>query len=346
MIYSVDSFPGRTILVEGKEYLYFGGTSYLGLQTDATFQELFINNIKKYGTNYGASRKANVQISVFQEVEEYLAHLVGSSGCVTLSSGYLAGKLVAQTLNTSKHQFFYAPEVHSALDISEKTGYDTFDDLDKAIRIHLRQKASTPVVLMDSIYISGEGYPDFAPLRRLPMEDIILVVDDSHGIGIVGAGGCGAYEKAKTLNPKELVVCASLGKGYGIQSGAIFGTKTRIEEIRKTKFFGGASPAAPAALASLIEGESIFEEKRKILKQNIQLFLSELRNPAQLNHHEDYPAYYFSNPQIASFLEKNKILITNFKYPNEHSPLMSRIVISATHTRKDIIHLSKMMNLS
>lgn len=345
MIYSVDSFPGRTFSVEGTEYLYFGGTSYLGLQTDVTFQQIFINNVKKYGTNYGASRKSNVQISIFQEVEEYLASLVGSPACVTLSSGCLAGKLVSSTLNTSRHKFFYAPEVHSALDIPEKTHYNNFDELDRAIRFHLKQETSTPVVLTDSICISREGYPDFMPFRRLPMNDIILVVDDSHGIGIVGNSGCGAYKKAVELKPKELLVCASLGKGYGIQAGAIFGTKTRVEQISNTKFFGGASPAAPSTLATLMEGESLFEEKRKLLQQNIQLFLSELKNPEQLNYLADYPAYYFANPQIASYLEKNKILITNFKYPNEHSPLMSRIVISAAHKREDIIKLSKLMNL-
>lgn len=344
MRYSVDAFPGRTISVDGKQYLYFGGTSYLGLQNDTAFQQLFINNVKKYGTNYGASRKANVQISVFQEVEAYLANLVGSPTCVTLSSGYLAGKLVSQTLNTSTHKFFYAPEVHSALEVPNKTHFNTFDELDKAIGVHLKQETSTPVVLMDSICISGEGYPNFEPLRRLTLKDIILVVDDSHGIGIVGKSGCGAYEKAAALQPKELIVCASLGKGFGVQAGAIFGTKNRVEQMSNTIFFGGASPAAPSALVALMQGEAVFEAKRKTLKQNIELFLSELKNPKQFNYLDNYPAFYFSNPRIASTLEKNHVLITTFNYPNENSPLICRIVLSAGHTKNDIVYLAGLLN--
>lgn len=344
MIYSVDAFPGRSISVNGKSYLYFGGTSYLGLQTDAAFQEIFIKNLKKYGTNYGASRKANVQISVFDEVENYLAKLVGSESCITMSSGYLAGQLVAQTLNTPAYKFFYAPESHSASHIPSKKPYHTFYDLNAAVRLHLKSHQSIPVVFMDSIDILGKGYPSFEGIQKLPLDQIILVVDDSHGIGIVGKNGDGTYQSAKELNPKELLVCCSLGKGFGIQAGALLGTKNRIEQFKNTDFFGGASPASPAALSTLIAGERIFEEKRKILEQNIQAFLNSLKNPKLLTYLENYPVFYFSNTQIASFLEKNNFLITNFNYPNEESPLMSRIVLSASHKKEDIILLAKRLN--
>ena len=68
-------------MVGGKPFLYFGGTAYLGLQTDEAFQEILIKNIKKFGTNYGASRKANVRIPIYERAENYLANLVGSENC-------------------------------------------------------------------------------------------------------------------------------------------------------------------------------------------------------------------------------------------------------------------------
>ncbi len=344
MTYSVDAFPGRTISVDGKSYLYFGGTSYLGLQTDVAFQEIYLKNLKNYGTNYGASRKANVQILVFEKAEEYLAGLVGTESCITMSSGYLAGQLVAQSLNSDAHELFYAPESHSAVHIPSKEPYQSFDDLGTAISSHSKTSKKVPVVFMDSILVLEGGYPDFAVLRKLPLEEIILVIDDSHGIGIVGKNGCGAYERAKQLNAKEVIVCCSLGKGYGIQAGGIFGTKSRVEQFKNTDFFGGASPASPSAIATLFKGESVFKEKRKLLKQNIQLFLKSLKNPKLLNYLDNYPAFYFSNPKIASFLEKNNVLITNFNYPNEDSPLMSRIVLSAAHTKEDITVLAELLN--
>ncbi len=344
MFHYIDSFPGRTITIKGKTYLYFGGTSYLGLQTDSAFQNIFIKNIKKYGTNYGASRKSNIQISVFDSAERYLASLAGSENCITVSSGYLAGQLVAQTLNTDSHEFFYAPEVHSAVHITSKVLFDNFDDLNIAVRTHLNEHTSIPIIFMDSISISNQGYPDFEALKQLPLESIILVVDDSHGIGIVGDKGCGAYKKAEQLKTKELIVCCSLNKSFGIQVGAIFGTRNRIEEFKKTDFFGGASPASPAALASLVDGKLIFEKKRRILVQNIQLFLKSLKNLNQFKYLENYPVFYFSNDKLVNYLEENNILITNFKYPDDDSPILSRIVLSASHTKEDIGFLVEKLN--
>lgn len=344
MIHSIDSFPERTISTNGKSYIYFGGTSYLGLQMDEAFQELFIKNLKKYGTNYGASRKANVQISVFDKTENYLANLVGSESCITMSSGYLAGQLVAQTMNTPAHEFFYAPESHSAVHIPSKKPYKNFSDLNDAVRMHLKSNNSTPVIFMDSIDILGKGYPNFEGIRELPLKEVILVVDDSHGIGIIGENGGGAYKSAKKLNPKELMVCCSMGKGFGISAGAILGTSNRIEKFKNTDFFGGASPASPSALATFLEAESIFGAKRKVLEQNVQLFLSSLKNPKLLSYLQNYPAFYFSNPKIAPILEKKNILITNFNYPTEDSPLMSRIVISSAHTKEDIVLLVQLLN--
>jgi len=344
MIYSVDSFPGRTISVNGKSYLYFGGTSYLGLQTDATFQQLYSANIKKYGTNYGASRKANVQISIFEETENNLANLVGSESCITMSSGYLAGQLVIQTMNTPVHEFFYAPASHSAIHLTSKKPFQNFSDLNQAVRKHLVVSKSIPVVVLDAIDILGKGYPNFEGLQDLPLNEVVLVVDDSHGIGIVGVDGGGAFKSTKSLHPKELIVCCSLGKGFGIQAGAIFASTNRIQKFTNTKFFGGASPAAPAALATLLEGQELFKQKRQILKTNINLFLDAIRNHELLKYQDNYPAFYFSNPQIAKFLESKGILITNFNYPNENSPVMSRIVISASHTVEDIEQLAQWLN--
>ena len=344
MIHSIDSFPGRTILSNGKSYLYFGGTSYLGLQTDVKFQNLFIKNLKKYGTNYGASRKANLQISVFEKAEHYLSNLVGSESCVTMSSGYLAGQLVAQTLNTPENQFFYAPEMHSAVHILSKKQFNSFDELIAAVEFHLKANKSTPVVFMDSITISNGAYPEFEALKKLPLKEILLVVDDSHGIGIVGENGSGVFKAIKKLHPKELIVCCSLGKGFGIQAGAIFGTKSRIEQFENTEFYGGASPAAPAALATLFDAAAIFKEKRQLLSQNIQFFLDQLENHELLDFQENYPAFYFSNPEITSYLEKNSILITSFNYPKEDSEFISRIVLSAAHTKEDIRELTRLLN--
>ena len=163
----VDTFPGRILTIENEEYLYFGGTSYLGVQTDATFQDLVIRAIKKYGSNYGASRKSNVRFSLYHKAENKLANWVGSEACITMSSGYLAGQLVSSYFNAPGYKLFYAPNSHSALFQTNTKPYATYTSLTIALHQHLDQrKKEVPVVFLDSIDFSGCNYPSFDILSR------------------------------------------------------------------------------------------------------------------------------------------------------------------------------------
>ena len=345
MAYEIDHFPGRQLYIEGKSYLYFGGTAYLGLQTDASFQELFIANIKKYGTNYGASRKSNVQFSIFEEAENRLSEVVGSEACLTMSSGYLTGQFVARHFDQEGYTRYYAPNTHSALFSQHDSCFENYTDLHTSLRLGLTENPSSiPVVFLDSIDFSGSNYPDFENLKQLPLGEIILVVDDSHGIGIVGNQGGGVYAELIPLKPKELVVCASLGKGFGVQAGAIFGSTHRIQLLAQTDFFGGASPAAPAAMATLLQADAIYRCKRILLNENSVLFQNEVEDIARFTSMKDHPTFSFANPLLANYLNDNSVIVTNFHYPSDDASAMSRIVISAAHTEDDILTLVKLIN--
>ncbi|MEJ1223711.1 aminotransferase class I/II-fold pyridoxal phosphate-dependent enzyme [Sediminicola sp. 1XM1-17] len=341
MTHYIDRFPGRKIRVGKKNYLYFGGTSYLGLQTDARFQKLLINNIIKYGTNYGASRISNVRWSIYEKSENYLAHLVGSESCISLSSGYLAGQFVRQYFNNTSHKTFYTANSHAALQLPNDKVESSHETLKMAIEEHLHKtNAITPVVFLDSIDFSGRHYPHFNDLKTLPLDKIIVVVDDSHGIGIVGKNGRGVYKSLLELGAKELVVCSSLGKGFGLQVGAVFGTTEMISSMRETDFYGGASPATPAHMATLLESGVLMEEKRMKLQKRIKQFKKRLPSHHGFSMMDGHPAFSFSDKVLTDYLEKQNIIVTNFSYPSEDSSTMSRIVISSAHKKNDIKKLT------
>ncbi|PHQ61160.1 MAG: 8-amino-7-oxononanoate synthase [Maribacter sp.] len=351
MVHYINSFPGREIILNNRKYLYFGGTSYLGLQSDEEFKKNYIHNIMKYGTNYGASRKSNMRFSIFEKAENHLAHLVGSEACITLSSGYLAGQFVGHYFNSSENRLFYAPNTHSALNFQPAVGqngaksYTSFEALSNAVHEHLAKKnGTTPIVLLDSIDFSGCNYPKFEGLQLLPLDKVIVIVDDSHGIGVVGSNGGGVYQKLKSLRPKELIVCCSLGKGFGIQAGAVFGNTTRLKQLTDTDFFGGASPAAPAAMASLIDCDHIFSNKRNQLQKNIQLFVNGLAHKERFLFMKNHPAFSILDSKLPPFLEAHDIILSNFNYPSEDADAMARIVISANHQKKDISTLLTLVN--
>jgi 7-keto-8-aminopelargonate synthetase-like enzyme len=341
----VSSYPGRSINTADESFLYFGGTSYLGVHTDAEFQDLVLQSIRQYGSNFGASRRSNVQFSIYDTAEAYLAEWVGSEACLSMSSGYLAGQLIANHFNTKEHRLFYAPNSHSALFKTHAKPYTTYTTLNIALREHLgKKRKETPIIFLDSIDFSGCNYPNFQILRTLPLASCILVVDDSHGIGIVGEEGAGVYRSLLTMPCQELVLCASLGKALGLQAGAVFGTSRRIELLKSTNFFGGASPAAPFYLAHFMEARNIYAKKRKLLQHNIHYFLSLLKQKKHFNYMPDYPVFGFSDPQLTEHLRENKIVITDFRYPSEDTYATNRIVITAGHTKEDITALANTLN--
>jgi len=341
----VSKFPGRTVSIGNEPFLYFGGTSYLGVHTDAEFQDLVLSSIRQYGSNFGTSRRSNVEFSIYDKAESYLAQWVGSEACLTMSSGYLAGQLVANHFNTKDYRLFYAPNSHSALFRSNAKPYTTYTTLNIALREHFeKKKKEIPVIFLDSIDFSGCNYPNFQILQTLPLKSCILVVDDSHGIGIVGEEGAGVFRTLLSITCLELVLCASLGKALGLQAGAVCGKKERIEQMKSSNFFGGASPTAPFYLAHFMEAKAVYSRKRKILQDNIKSFLAALKAKTRLNFMPDYPVFGFSNSDLTDHLRDNKIIITDFRYPTEDTYATNRIVLTAAHTQEDILYLAEALN--
>ncbi|MDC6389341.1 pyridoxal phosphate-dependent aminotransferase family protein [Maribacter sp. PR1] len=342
---NIDSFPGRELVVDEDRYLYFGGTAYLGLQDYPEFQELFIKNIRKFGTNYSASRKSNVRFSIFETAEQYLSELVGSEACITQSSGYLAGQFLSEYIHKKSCKAFYAPNTHSALFRNRVKNYVTYASLNIALRNYLNEpNAKTPVLFLDAIDFSGGNFPDFENLKILPINQMIVVADDSHGIGVIGKNGGGVFRSLRALNPKELYICCSLGKGFGIQAGAIFGNKEDLSIMENTSFYGGASPASPAAMATLLEANDIYEERRDMLNFNLDYFMGCTESLKKFRYMKGHPTFTFLNQELAAFLEREKIIVTHFNYPKENSETMSRIVLSASHIKKDIDTLASAIN--
>lgn len=342
MEHYLDKFPGRIVQTDKGEYHYFGGTAYLGLQTRSDFIEHYTENIMHYGTHYGASRASNVRFSIYDKAEQYLAQYIGSEHCITLSSGYMASQLVGQYFSTCEFSAYRTPSSHDSLTAPGQIQVDSYEQL--KVALENKPKGKTAVILLDSIDFMGLNYPEFNGLQSLELQDSIVVVDDSHGLGVIGPNGSGVFKHLSQLPIGELIVCGSLGKGFGLQLGGVFATKNRIEHLGQSPIFGGSSPATPATVATLIQTRYIMDKQRERLKYNLEQFCDLLENQGLFIHPGDHPTFTFLDEQLTLHLYRNKIIVTSFPYPTKDSPQMSRIVISAFHTSQDIKTLAQAIN--
>ena len=333
---NVSSIPGAELHVGDTSYLYFGGTSYLGMQSDPQFREILAEFTLKIGPHWGASRAGNLVLSVYEETESALSKWVGSEACLTLSSGFMAARLLVEYYATQGHPCFFSPNCHEALLPPGGKRAPDWNRLRKTLEQNISKTGKkTPVVFTDTVGGNEKPGPMWDILNSIPKE-CILVADDSHGIGICGRHGSGSWSALSEMGFSELLVCGSLGKAMAVTSGMVAGPAQILKKLRETPFFAGASPAPPAGLAALGVGlrEGHYEKQHKRLLANITYFCQQTGDLHLFKSHPEYPVFYFTDPKLAAYLRGNRILITDFEYAAEagtSSP--KRLVITAAHQK-------------
>ncbi|MAW94545.1 MULTISPECIES: aminotransferase class I/II-fold pyridoxal phosphate-dependent enzyme [unclassified Leeuwenhoekiella] len=344
MSFLLNHNPGRTFTQNGVEYLYFGGTSYLGLQTHPDFLKTFAENIMQFGSSHGASRNSNVQLELYQETEQSLARFTGAESCLTTSSGFMAGQILREYMGSAGYELFHYPGSHAALRLASDFQFETPEDLRFSILNYLRKKASRPPVLFfDSISFTADHFPDYSFLKSLPLDQIVLVADDSHGIGVVGEEGSGCYAGLKALGAKDVLICGSLAKAMATPGGFILGSRDRMEVIRQRPVFAGASPASPAAVATLGSTIKQISLQHQKLKANLSYFLENLENPEFFQFNPGHAGFNFGERRLVNYLKDHHIIVTDFEYAGGGTNRLTRIVITALHTREDLDHLLEVL---
>ncbi len=337
----VDSFPDRTITIKGKEHLYFGGTSYLGMATLPEFQNLIFQNIKKWGTFYGSSRNANVKLSVYDKVEQLFSEEIGSEASLTVSSGTLAGKLTTAYLSKTIDTFFHYPKTHPAILVNHSLPLFVDGRLHPKL---LDDTVGEIVITVDAILSLEIAPTSFDFLNQISSKKkITLIIDESHSLGIIGKKGEGIFNFISNEKLYRKIMISSLGKALGLSGGIIASDKQFIDALKEEAVFVSSSGANPAYLETYLEAQDLYTSQRKKLNTNLGFLATELQPNTILKFDSDYPVIYSNDSTIFTTLLQHRIIITNFKYPTYKKP-MNRIVITANHTKEDLEKLINILN--
>ena len=339
----VEQFPDRIIKIENQDFLYFGGTSYLGLPSNKAFQKILIQNINKWGTSYGSSRNANIQLSAYENAEKHLAKYIQSEKAVTVSSGTLAGKLVIEQLIIDKNIFFHLPNHHNAI---QKLGSLPVFIGGKLNQKLLDSKKEKITILTDAVPTSEIKPIDLSFIDEISnQKEITLVIDESHSFGILGENGSGLFSSISYKNIKNKIMISSLGKAYGITGGVIAGNLDFINSIKYLPNYVSAAGMNPAFAQTIPDAISIYLKQFEKLRQNLNFIHTHLKKNPLIDFDLNYPIIYPKQEKINEILKENNIIITNFKYPNDLGYL-NRILITANHRKSDLKKLISILNKS
>ncbi|TPE46298.1 aminotransferase class I/II-fold pyridoxal phosphate-dependent enzyme [Pontibacter mangrovi] len=345
-----DHLPGRTVMLEEEEFLYCSGTSYLGMACNTAFQELVVEGIRRYGTNYSSSRRSNLRLEVYRQVEEQLASITGAEAAVTMSSGFLMGQTLVQVLR-GRGRFLYAPGAHPALwendgAAAQANAAIPFEEWATLAvdEVKASQKEEKFILICNALDPLQANSYNFDWVAQLPEQKVILVVDDSHGFGVTGPGGVGIYPQLCKYKNVELIIGSSFGKALGVPAGFMLGPRQLVEQVKASPYFGGASPAIPAYLHAYLQAGEVIREAQERLQQNIKQFRQQLQRPELFRYIPGYPVFSTSHEEMARHLHRHRVLISNFRYPTADSPPIIRVILSSLHTPADIQRLAAAVN--
>jgi 8-amino-7-oxononanoate synthase len=267
--------------------VFFGGCDYFRLSRDPRVVTAVEDGLGRYGLTVAASRVTTGNHRLYLELESSLSRFFGVEASLLLTSGYAAVLALAEALAPDCTHALLDEQAHVALrDGAMLLGRPvaSFAHRDPAslrAAIGVLPPGSRPLVLTDGMF-SRDG--SVAPLRRylraLPPDGTILV-DDAHGVGVLGRAGRGTLELERVEDDPRVVRCYSLSKAFGVFGGAVSGsTALRRRLVRRSRVHAGSTPiplpVANAALAS-VEVLGSTPALRRRLRANARLVRDGLR---------------------------------------------------------------------
>jgi 8-amino-7-oxononanoate synthase len=361
MNYITDQLPSRIFTTNQQEYLWFSGTSYLGMPHHQGFRENFAKALTQYGMSWGSSRNSNIRLDIYEKAEIELAKFAQMPVALTVSSGMWAGQLVVNFLQKPNTKFFFAPKTHPALWDGETLQLEDWEKglsyanwASKIVEKVAECTAKNIVICSDSV---GSPYVeafDFQWINELPEgRNIAVVVDASHSFAVQTSPPSplslmrgGAFGRILPLSLRRggrgvrYLVTASLNKAMGMTGGVILSDLETVSSIRQSPMFAGASPMMPALLETFVNSIDYFAEQQQKLSKNIAYFNSLISQNSFFDSIENYPAYCTHKLGVHEYLKENGIMTACFPYPTATDLPVTRLVISALHLEEDLEKLA------
>lgn len=244
---------GTSIVVNGKKFLYFGGTNYLSL---AHRQELWAaasEAFNHYGFSASASRLTSGESTQLRQLEHSLASFAGSECALVLPSGYQSNAAVVEALDDAVDMWMVQKNAHpsivSAVGQSRKPVLVN-SDLSAPLMTNLKRRSSTArigVFAEPLNAFSGE----FMELGLFDAESSsFLVLDEAHSFGVIGDGR-GAIDRFGFPDQENIIRTGTFSKALGTQGGFVLGTRFVIDLVRsRSGVYRSSTPLSPVIVAA------------------------------------------------------------------------------------------------
>jgi len=283
----ISSAHGTSVLLDGREILMLGSNSYLGLTNHPEVKKAAARAVEKYGTGCAGSRFLNGTLDIHVELEQKLAELVGKEAALVYSTGFQTNLGVISCLVTRGDYVIIDKEDHASivdaclLSFGELVRFSHNDMKSLQGKLERCRPEAGKLVAVDGVFsMSG----DIAELPRIvelaQTYKATVMVDDAHGLGVLGKNGAGTAEYFG-LTDKVHLIMGTFSKSLASLGGFIASDTATIEYLkhfsRELIFSASISPANAAAALSSLQIMEREPERREKLWHNTTLMRDGLK---------------------------------------------------------------------
>ncbi|MCB2230085.1 aminotransferase class I/II-fold pyridoxal phosphate-dependent enzyme [bacterium] len=344
------------------EFVRMNANSYLGMSIREQVIKAEEDAAAKYGVGPGAVRFISGTFEPHVKLEKRLAEFHGREACMITSAAYTSVMGVISTLTTPETIIISDELNHNCIINAMKLARpkdkmiyrhvdmgELEDRLQKAVG-----KCEHVIVVTDGIFSMRGVYAPLDKIQALVQKyndkfpkDIVLIVDDSHGVGALGETGRGTEEYTKC--GKVDILVATLGKALGVNGGYIVTKKEIVQYLReKNSFYIYTNPITPSeAAASIAAVDLLDSEQGRGLLKHLKAMTEKFEKGLTDLGFETFPSPHPVTPllvrdtakttDMVKFLRENGVLATGLNFPVVPKGDQSiRFQVAADHTPYDI----------
>ena len=348
----IESAQENTVLYRGKEIIMLGSNNYLGLTNHPRVKEAAQNAIAKYGTGCAGSRFLNGTLDIHIELEEKLAALVGKEKALVFSTGFMVNQGVLSSMAGRNETIIVDRTDHASIIDGARLSFADVrkyrhNDMENLELVLKSEQDTDKLIIVDGVF-SMEG--DIAKLPEITAlakkYDAVVMVDDAHGVGVLGDHGRGTCNHFGLTDEAEVII-GTFSKSLASVGGFVAASANTIHYIQhhaRALMFSASMP--PASVASVSAAVDVMLEeswRHEALWRNNDIMRERLKDagfntgpsetpiiPAVVG--EDMAAFtmcsrladegVFVNPVISPAVEQGNALI--------------RLSLMSTHTEDEI----------
>jgi len=270
----IESGQDPEVIYKGRRMLMFGSNSYLGLTSHPRVKQAAIKAIEKYGTGCAGSRFLNGTLDLHIELEKKLAKFVNMEEALVFSTGFLTNQGVISSI-TGRHDYIIIDDSSHAsiiegtrLSFSKvlKYKHNNVESLEYILKGLPDNRIK--LIITEGVF-SMEG--DIAPLPEIvaiaEKYNASVMVDDAHGLGVLGKNGSGTINHFG-LDGKVELIMGTFSKSLATVGGFIAGSKEVINYLKhNARSLIFSASLTPASAASVIEAINVIYDEPELIEK-------------------------------------------------------------------------------